>query len=280
MKIFLTGASGFIGKNFYKLATKRGCFIYAPTRERKRKKIKNLKWLVGDFDQDWKKELSDSNVLVHMAASGLNTTNVNEIYDVNIFKSIQLLKNAIKYRCKRWLIISTSSEYGLIKKNKRIQFSKKFNRIPEDDYGMSKAIFTDSCINLAKKFNCKVRIMRIFPVYGPGENKKRLYPSLLRAAKNGKDFFIKNPSETRDFTHVKFVSEILFDSMNFKKKNFKSHQVWHVSENKPELIKLFVKKYWKIYNSKGKLILNKKNNVKFDHISDKSSVWKKNGYLY
>jgi hypothetical protein len=68
--------------------------------------------------------------------------------------------------------------------------------------------------------------------------------------------------------------------MNFKKKNFKSHQVWHVSENKPELIKLFVKKYWKIYNSKGKLILNKKNNVKFDHISDKSSVWKKNGYLY
>ena len=86
MKIFLTGASGFIGKNFYKLATKRGCFIYAPTRERKRKKIKNLKWLVGDFNHDWKKELSNSNVLVHMAASGINTTNVNEIYDVNIFK--------------------------------------------------------------------------------------------------------------------------------------------------------------------------------------------------
>ena len=40
MKIFLTGASGFIGKNFYKLAIKKGCFIYAPTR--KRKKIKTI----------------------------------------------------------------------------------------------------------------------------------------------------------------------------------------------------------------------------------------------
>ena len=273
MKIFLTGASGFIGKNFSKFAVNNGCFIYAPTRKRKKNKTKNLKWLRGDFDLNWKKELSDSDILVHLVASGLNTTYDREIYETNIFKSINLLKNAIKYNCKKWLIISTSSEYGLTKKNKCIKFSKKSNRIPENDYGLSKAIFTDLCINLAKKFNCKVRIMRIFPVYGPGENKKRLYPSLLNAAKKGDDFFVKNPLETRDFTHVKFVSKILFDAMNFKKKGFRSHQVWHVSENKPELIRSFVKKYWENYNSKGKLILNRKSNVTFDHISDKNSVW-------
>ena len=273
MKIFLTGASGFIGKNFSKLAIKNGYFIYAPTRKNKKNKIKNLEWLRGDFDINWKKELSDSDILVHLAASDLRTTDSKEIYETNIFRSINLLKNAIKYKCKKWLIISTSSEYGLVKKNKCIKFSKKTNRIPEDDYGLSKAIFTDSCINLAKKFNCKARIMRIFPVYGPGENKKRLYPSLLRAAKKGDDFFIKNPFETRDFTNVKFVSKILFDAMNFKKKGFRSHQVWHVSENKPELIRSFVKKYWENYNSKGKLILNRKSNVTFDHISDKNSVW-------
>ena len=116
--------------------------------------------------------------------------------------------------------------------------------------------------------------MRIFPVYGPGENKKRLYPSLLRAAKKGDDFFIKNPFETRDFTNVQFVSKILFDAMNFNKKKFKSYQVWHVSKNEPNLIKSFAKKYWKIYDAKGKLILNKKSAITFDHISDKSSVWR------
>jgi nucleoside-diphosphate-sugar epimerase len=274
MKIFLTGASGFIGKNFYKLATKKGCFIYASSRIKRKNKNNKIKWLKGDFDHDWKKELSSSNILVHLAASGLNSNDDSEIYDTNVFKSINLLNNAIKYKCKKWLIISTSSEYGLIKKNKLLRFNKKSNRIPEDDYGLSKAIFTDSCINLAKKFNCKVRIMRIFFVYGPGENKKRLYPSMLQAAKAGDNFLIKNPYEIRDFTHVKFVSKILFDAMNFNKKRFKSHQIWHVSENKPEMIKSFVKKYWTIHKPKGKLISNKKSNVTFDHISDKESVWK------
>jgi len=273
MKIFLTGASGFVGKNFARLAIKNGCFIYAPTRKNKKIKIKNLKWLRGDFDLDWKKELLDSDILVHLAASDLKAADSKEIYETNIFKSINLLKNSIKYKCKKWLIISTSSEYGLKKKDRCIKFSKQTNRIPEDDYGLSKAIFTDSCINLAKKFNCRARIMRIFPVYGVGENKKRLYPSLLKAAKKGNNFFIKNPYETRDFTNVKFVSKVLFDAMNFNKNFFKSHQVWHVSENKPYLIKSFIKKYWNIYDAKGKLILNNKSPVAFNHISDKSSVW-------
>jgi len=275
VKIFLTGASGFIGKSFCKLVSKKEIFIYAPTKKKKNIKSKNIKWLKGDFDLDWKKELSDSDMLVHLAASGLDwKKDIKDIYETNIFKSINLLNNSIRYKCKKWLIISTSSEYGLTKKNKLVKFSKKTNRIPENDYGLSKAIFTDICVNLAKKFNCKTRIMRIFPVYGLGENKKRLYPSLLNAAKKGEDFFIKNPFETRDFTHVDFVSKILFDAMNFKKKVFKSHQVWHVSENYPKLIKSFVKKYWKINNSKGKLIINKKTEVTFDHISDTSSVWK------
>ena len=60
----------------------------------------------------------------------------------------------------------------------------------------------------------------------------------------------------------------------YKNKKFKSYQVWYVSENEPNLIKSFAKKYWKIYNPKSKLILNKKGAVTFDHISDKSSVWR------
>ena len=34
MKIFLTGASGFIGKNFCDLALKKGHYIFAPTRKK------------------------------------------------------------------------------------------------------------------------------------------------------------------------------------------------------------------------------------------------------
>ena len=114
MKIFLTGASGFIGKNFSKFAVNNGCFIYAPTRKRKNNKTKNLKWLRGDFDLNWKKELSDSDILVHLVASGLNTTYDREIYETNIFKSINPLVSSppahARTRKSQSFAISSKSE--------------------------------------------------------------------------------------------------------------------------------------------------------------------------
>ncbi len=274
MRLFLTGASGFLGKNFYKLALKRGHFIYATSRKRNKNRIKNLKWLYGDFNQNWKKEMSNSDLLVHLAADGLIKKKKQDVYETNIFKSISLLKNAIKYNCKNWLIVSTSSEYGTKLNNKNLRFSKKTNRIPDDDYGLSKAIFTDECIKLAKKFKCKVRIMRVFPIYGKGENKNRLYPSLLSAIKHGKNFFLKNPLEKRDFSNAKFVSEILCDATNFNKRKFKFFQIWHVSQNQPELIKNFAERHWRANKAEGKLIINKKSNTTYNHISDANSLWK------
>ena len=270
----MTGASGFVGKNFCKLATKKGHFIFAPSRKKVMKKNKNIKWLYGDFSKDWKEELSQSDILIHLAATGVNNSDLDKIFDVNIFKSVQLLKNANKHNCKHWLIVSSSSEYGYRKKKKYLNFSKETNRLPDSEYGLSKAIFTDLCLLLAKKNNCKVRIMRFFSIYGKGENKKRLYPSLLNSIRKNTSFFVKNPFETRDFTNIDYASRILLDATNFKKKIFKRFQVWHVSENKPQKIMNFVKKLWENNKGKNKLIFNKKSKIKFNHISDKKSVWK------
>ncbi len=274
MKIFLTGASGFIGKNFCDLALKKGHYIFAPTRKKNLTNKKNLKWLKGDFDKNWKNELSKSDLLIHFAASGLDQTNLENVFDVNVFKSLRLLKNAIENNCRKWIIISTSSEYGPRNNKKFNKFSKNTNRIPDTIYGLSKAIFVDKAINLAKKYKCKVRVMRLFAIYGKGENRNRLYPTLLN--KNKKILHIKNPFETRDFTNVNFASQIILDSCRFDKKKFKYYQIWHVSENKPKMIKEFVKEILKLRKIKKKIKLNKNNIVKFNHISDRNSVWKIN----
>ena len=46
MKIFLTGGTGFLGKNFIKQAVKKNNYIFATTRKKKNKKIKNLKLVI------------------------------------------------------------------------------------------------------------------------------------------------------------------------------------------------------------------------------------------
>ncbi len=273
MKIFVTGASGFIGKNFCKKALKKGFIIFAPIRKNNIPfRHKNIIWLKGNFYYNWKNALSNSKILVHFASSGIKSDDELDIFDTNVFHSIKLLKNAISNNCKKWLIISTSSEYGL--KKKKTYFNLKTNRIPETNYGMSKAIFTDECIKLSKKFKCKVRIMRLFSIFGNGEDKRRLYPSLLNHIKNNKNFKVNNPNEIRDFTNVDYASKVILEAVDFDIKRFKSNQIWHVSKNEIFSVKSFVKRIWKQKKAKNRLFFNNKNKKFFNHLSDRKSVWR------
>ena len=152
--------------------------------------------------------------------------------------------------------------------------SKKSKINPFTNYGISKAIFSNLLNELSKNYNCKIRLMKLFPVYGKGEHSNRLLPSLRRAAKRGKNFIVKNPSEIRDFTSVDYVSKVLIDAANFKKRKFKNFQICHISENNPITVEEFAKKYWKIYKTKGRLILKNRRRLYTRHVSNKSSVWK------
>ena len=180
-----------------------------------------------------------------------------DIYDVNIFRSLTLFKNAIKANCKKWLIISSSSEYGDPKKFKEL--SKNSNRLPNSDYGLSKAIFSDIIANLAKKYKCKARIMRVFYVFGKGEKKIRLISGLINAISKKKNFVIKNPYEMRDFSNIKFVSNILLDATAFNKKNLnilKFGMYLKVSQNLLKILQVSfgkIKKQKENYFSKKKL---------------------------
>ena len=60
---------------------------------------------------------SPSQIFLYILGAGLNDNSYNDIFDVNVFKSLELLNNAIK-NSQRWLIISTSSEYGLRNKKR------------------------------------------------------------------------------------------------------------------------------------------------------------------
>ena len=88
-------------------------------------------------------------------------------------------------------------------------------------------------------------------------------------------FKISHAFSILDFSlFCQFVSEILCDATNFNIKKFKFFQIWHVSQNQPELIKNFAERHWRANKAEGKLIINKKSNTTYNHISDANSLWK------
>jgi nucleoside-diphosphate-sugar epimerase len=277
MKIFLTGGTGFIGKEFIRKALKLGHFIYATSRKKFKNK-KNLVWLKGDFDKNWIRQLKRSDVLVHMAAAGVNEKNLTfqESIDVNLLMSHNLLMNAVKAKCLKWIILGSASEYGATAA-KGIKLDILSKEMPETNYELSKFFFSKLSFALAKKYNAKCRILRLFNVYGQGENKNRLWTSLLTAARKGRNFKIISSNQLKDFISINETVNIILDTINFKKRNKYFPQIWHVASGKKTAVKDFASYNWKINKAKGKLFFCKSNNTDKNHyISTNKSIWKIN----
>ena len=242
MKLLVTGASGFIAQSFIKYSLNKNIKITAISRRKNKISRKNLKWIVGKFNKIDLKKVGKIDVLIHFASEGTKTierNNLRKNFQVNVFDSKELIFKAIKNNCKKFMIISSSSEFGTININSNGVKRNDF-KFPNDSYGLSKLVFNSIARNYSKKYNCKFRIMRLFPVYGEGENQDRLYSSIKKCAKKNKNLFLKNPFEIRDFNHIDFVVKKLFDALNFNKKKFKYHQTYHVSEsNRLTIFRIF-----------------------------------------
>ena len=275
MNLLVTGASGFIAQNFIKYSLKRNIKISAISRKKNKISNKNLKWVVGQFHEIDLKKIGKFDILIHFASVGTKPNERNNLkknFKINVFNSKDLILNAIENKCKKYMIISSSSEFGTMNINasgvKRNDF-----KFPNDSYGLSKLVFNNIVCNYSKKYKCKFRIMRLFPVYGDGENQDRLYSTIKKCAKENRNLFLKNPFEIRDFSHVNFVVKNLIDALNFNKKKFKYHQTFHVSESNQLTVLKFCEKLWKKFNCGGKIIYKNKKIQLTNHISNKSSNW-------
>lgn len=276
MKILVTGANGFIAKNFIKFSLNKGIKVTALSRKKKSFSNKNLKWVRGKMEKIDFTKYSKFDVLVHFAAAGIKANERNEIdkiFEVNVYKSSQMVINVIKNNCKKFLIISSSSEFGETN-IKSVGIKKNDIKNPSTIYGYSKVIFNKIILKFSKKYKCKFRVMRLFPVYGPGENSNRLYSTIKKSSKNNKDLFLKNPFEVRDFSHVDYVVENLYDALNFNKNKFKYYQEFHISEANRLTVLKFCKMFWKKFKCKGKIRYKYKKKQYTNHVSHRSANWR------
>jgi len=262
LKIFLTGGTGFIGSYFIENAIDNGYELICLRRpgSKNKRKLKNKPiWLDGSFDDDCNDELKRCDVFVHLAAHSTNFPydTLENCLHWNVIAPLKLLERAKNSRIKKFIIIGTGFEYGLSgEKYKYIPVEAPL--VPKMNYAVSKAVGSLVFSQWALENKLKLKYLRIFQVYGEGEDQNRLWPSLKKAAKSGEDYELTNGDQVRDFTYVNDIANKIIDELQYF--NFKNGNTLfkNIGSNKPQTVREFAEYWWNHWNATGKLIFGAK----------------------
>jgi len=257
MKLFVTGATGFIGSNFVKRATENGFSVVAQKRPGSSTRIQTpvKNWVTKQIDDDLTEELNGCDALVHFASHTPNPpyASLSECAYWNVYASISLIEQAASVGIKKIVLAGTCFEYGTS--------ANDFKKIPPNaalkpymSYPVSKAAASISACGLAREKQLNLQILRIFQAYGDGEAESRFWPSLRNAALNGQDFNMSAGTQIRDFIHVSDICDAFLHALKQDYSKPGKPIVRNIGTGEGTKLIDFARDLWKEWGATGELI--------------------------
>jgi len=210
--IVITGASGFVGANLFKLLAQHRNDVFAVTREKKG-------WRLADVHDERviAADLNDANAINNLveairpqtvfdcAAYGAYSFEEDAalIYRTNFLSAVHLLTRLTEQGISAYVHAGSSSEYG----ENCTAPSEDAQREPNSHYAVSKAAIADYLRFMGKHRQVPCLNLRLYSVYGALEDTSRLIPNLVKQALGGKLPPLVAPQTSRDFVHVDDVCE-------------------------------------------------------------------------
>ena len=216
MKIFVTGADGFVGSHLVEKLIKAGHTVKAFTFYNFRgsngwldavdsRILKNLNLVSGDIrDYNFlEKQIKSYDVVYHLAALiaiPYSYYSAKSYIDTNIIGTYNILQSSKKNNVSKIIITSSSEVYGTalsvpIKENHPLN--------AQSPYAATKIAADKLDLSFYKSFDLQVTILRPFNIYGPRQSARAIIPSVISQLINGNKYIkIGNLSPTRDFTYV------------------------------------------------------------------------------
>ena len=173
MKIFITGATGFVGGHIITSLQKLGHKIYAVSRYQSNPILESVEWLNCKSlkNEEWlSRHLNGIDVVIHLAAYAHQTRNTTEedrkkFFDVNKSLTTIVYRVSCKLKVRQFIFISS---IGAIKSLSESLITEDTCPEPDNDYGESKLQAEQSLRMLEKDCFTKVTIVRPCLVYGFG----------------------------------------------------------------------------------------------------------------
>jgi nucleoside-diphosphate-sugar epimerase len=258
MKIFITGATGFIGSHVLKQALAEGHNVTALRFAGERPKIPlpvEPQWVEGGLADDWSDILKDCDALIHLAAAGVSMQNLEwkQLFSVNVQQSLHLWLQAADAGIRRFVITGSCFEYG--------NAATRFDFIPPDapleptgPYHASKAAATMAAIGLAFERKLELALLRPFHVYGEGEALPRFWPALRKAALAGEDFEMTLGEQVRVFVPVEQIAAAFVGALTRTDIKPGKPHIENLGKGQPQTLRAFAEHWWQVWGAKGRLI--------------------------
>ncbi len=215
MKIAVTGATGFVGQHVINELLKSDHKIIIATSHPG--KIEQFGWPANlqiveinlnnlDPGQNYLDRLNHPDILIHLAWQGL--PNYKEPFHVerNLPVQYAFLKNLIQQGLQQLVVTGTCLEYGM----KERCLSEDMETAPSNYYAIAKDDLRKSLVELQIQYAFDLKWIRLFYMYGKGQNPNSLLSQLEDALKReDKIFNMSGGEQLRDYLPIEKVAEYI-----------------------------------------------------------------------
>lgn len=283
MKILVTGATGFIGQHVVPELLNRKHNVMAVARNDV--KIRNFEWHskvnfincdIHDIDEKLVQLFSQQDAIIHLAWPGLPNYKDLFHFEHNLNADYQFIKSLIDNGMKQCLITGTCFEYGM--QNGSLSESTQTN--PMNPYALAKDTLRKflQLLQKNKPNGFILQWVRLFYMYGHGQNENSLLSQLDRAIDNGeKSFDMSGGEQLRDYLPVEEVARRIVNLLE----NPEFDGIANICHGEPISIKKLVEQHVEKRRVKIQLNMGVYPYPDFEAMAfwGQSEIFKKNGEL-
>jgi len=205
MRVFMTGATGFIGRRVLPLLSQHEV-LYLTRDPHRPPALRFGRALQGDLGrpEEWGSKLEDFRPqwCLHLAWEGLPDYSLARS-QANLDAGLRLLETLLRARIRRVMVAGSCWEYGTAEG----PVSEARPPIDCGVFATAKNALRTVLESTARAADLEYRWARIFFAYGPGQRRDALIPSCRAAFLAGKVPDIRQPRAAQDFIHVDDVAE-------------------------------------------------------------------------
>jgi nucleoside-diphosphate-sugar epimerase len=239
MKIYITGISGFIGKNIANKLIDLGYEVGGLTRQLHVQKLNSL-CRVFNYDSTYDSleqsiKLFQPNIVINLAA-----IYVNEHKPADIHK---LIESNITFSNYLYEAMSLNGVRNIIQTGTSWEFYQNIDGEPVNLYAATKR-----CSDVLLRYyisakNFRAINLKLFDTYGPGDDRKKLFYLLRQASKNSEEVKISPGNQLIDLVYIDDLVDAYIKAIDLFKKTTLVNSTYGVGTNQRRTLREIIDIY-------------------------------------